>query len=151
MIPLCGDEGEEEMSEGPRLLHPERRQICWDMVDLDSQLPEDHMARVVWAYVETIDVSPLELGIKARAGVAGRPTPGRRLYLALWLYATLDGVGSARELDRLCGVHAAYRWLCGGVPVNYHGLSDFRVAHGALLDRVLTESVASLAAAGLIK
>lgn len=35
--------------------------------------------------------------------------------------------------------------------MNYHGLSDFRVAHGALLDRVLTESVASLAAAGLIK
>lgn len=139
------------MSEGPRILRPERRQVCWDMVDLDSQLPEDHLARVVWAYVETIDVCALERDIKARAGVPGRPTPDRRLYLALWLYATLDDVGSARELDRLCGMHAAYRWLCGGVPVNYHDLADFRVEAGEFLDELLSKSIAALAAEGLVK
>jgi transposase len=121
-----------------------------DTVDLESQLPDDHMARIVWTFVETLDVSPLEAGIKSREGTPGRPTPDRRLYLALWLYATLEGVGSARELDRLCGDHTAYRWLCGGVKVNYHDLSDFRVEAGAFLDDLLSKSVAALVAEGLV-
>jgi transposase len=35
--------------------------------------------------------------------------------LALWIYATSEGVGSARALERLCEAHDAYRWICGGV------------------------------------
>jgi len=60
------------------------------------------------------------------------------LLLALWLYATVEGVGSARALDRLCESHDAYRWLCGGVSVNYHSLSDFRTADPELLERSRT-------------
>jgi IS5 family transposase len=59
-------------------------------------------------------------------------------------------VGSARELNRLCMDHIAYRWICGGVSMNYHTLSDFRTQHVELLDRLLTESVASLMAEGLV-
>ena len=69
--------------------------------------------------------------------------------MALWLYATLEGVGSARALARLCEEHDAYRWLCGGVAVNYHTLADFRVGPGEYLDEVLTTSVAALMAEGL--
>jgi hypothetical protein len=72
------------------------------------------------------------------------------LLLALWLYAASQGIGSARALARLCESHDAYRWLCGGVSVNYHGLADFRSAHGDLLDQLLTEHVATLSAAGVI-
>lgn len=138
------------MSDGPRVLRPDRHQLHWDMVDLDSQLPEDHLARAVWGFVAGLDVSALEQGIKARDSRPGRPTPDRRLYVALWLYATLDGVGAARELDRLCRMHTAYRWLCGGVPVNYHDLSDFRSEAGGFLDALLSRSVAGLVAEGLI-
>lgn len=138
------------MSDEPRVQRPDRRQIQLNVVDLESQLPDDHMARIVWAFVEQTDVSALEEGIKSREGKPGRPTPDRRLYLALWLYATLDGVGSAREVDRLCREHSAYRWLCGGVPVNYHDLSDFRVEAGAFLDDLLSKSVAGLVAEGLV-
>jgi transposase len=138
------------MSDAPRVLRPDRRQIMLDTVDLESQLPDDHMARIVWTFVETLDVSPLEAGIKSRVGTPGRPTPDRRLYVALWLYATLDGVGSARELERLCGAHTAYRWLCGGVPVNYHDLSDFRVEAGAFLDDLLSKSIAVLVQEGMV-
>ena len=72
------------------------------------------------------------------------------MLVALWLYATLEGVGSARELARLVERDLACLWLAGGVPVNHHGLSDFRVAHGVELDRLLTESVTSLVAEGLV-
>jgi hypothetical protein len=70
--------------------------------------------------------------------------------LALWLYANSEGVGSAHALDRLCKSHDVYRWLCGGVSVNYHTLSDFRVGCADLLDRLLAEHLVALTKAGLI-
>lgn len=134
----------------PRLREPIRNQIELRSVDLDSLLGADHPARAVWAYVERLDLSVLEDRIKAREGRPGHPPADPRLLLALWLYATSEGVGSARALARLCESHDAYRWLCGGVSVNYHTLADFRLAHPALLDDLLTRNVAALAAAGAI-
>jgi len=135
---------------GARVKQPNRTQLHWDMVDLEALLPKDHRARVVWAFVENLDLAPLHAKIKARDDIAGRPAIDPSLLLALWLHATLGGIGSARLLARLCLSDIAYRWLCGGVAVNYHALADCRVDHGALLDRWLTDSVAALAAAGLI-
>ena len=73
-----------------------------------------------------------------------------KILMALWLYATIDGVGSARQLDDLCRTHDAYRWLLGDVAINYHTLADFRTAQGELLDQLLTQSVAALVAEGLV-
>jgi hypothetical protein len=83
-------------------------------------------------------------------GHVGRDATDPRLLLALWVYATLDAVGSARELDRLCQKHLAYQWLCGGVSVNYHMLADFRSQNAAAWDELLTQIVASLMAEGLV-
>jgi len=134
----------------PRLREPVRDQIELRVVDVDGLIGAEHSARVIWAYVERLDVSALEAVVGAREDGPGRAPASPRLYLALWLYATSEGVGSARALARLCESHDAYRWLCGGVSVNYHGLSDFRVAQGDLLDRLLCEHVAALSVAGVI-
>jgi transposase len=125
--------------------------VCWRPVDLEGLLPEDHRARIVWAYVEGLDLTPLYQPIQAVEGEAGRPATDPKILLALWLYATLEGIGSARALDRLCREHIAYQWLCGGVPMNYHTLADFRTAHVAFLDTLLTRSVATLLAEGLVE
>jgi transposase len=135
----------------PRLREPERRQVAWRSVDLDSLLSADHAARVIWRYVEQLDLSVLEDAIQAREHTPGQAPASPRLLLALWLYATSQGVGSARALERLCESHDAYRWLCGGVSVNYHGLADFRSGHGDLLDQLLTHNIATLSASGLIE
>jgi transposase len=134
----------------PRLREPVRDQIELRVMDVDGLIGADHPARVIWAYVERLDLSALEDEVRARADSPGQAPASPRLYLALWLYAVSDGVGSARALARLCESHAAYRWLCGGVSMNYHGLSDFRTAHGELLDRLLVEHVAALSVAGVI-
>ena len=134
----------------PRLREPERDQIELQAVDIDSLIGRDHPVRVIWAYVEGLDLSALEDRIKARDDSPGHPAISPRLLLALWLYATSAGVGSARALERLCKSHDVYRWLCGGVSVNYHTLSDFRVDCADLLDRLLAEHVAALAEAGLV-
>ncbi len=153
---LFGDLPEAERPSEPksageaRLREPERAQIALRVVDIDSLIGQEHPARVIWAYVEQLDLSELEASIKAREHTPGQAPASPRLLLALWLYATSQGVGSARALARLCESHDAYRWLCGGVSVNYHALSDFRSGHGALLDRLLTENVASLSVAGVI-
>jgi transposase len=135
---------------GLRLLTADRSQIGWDMMCLDDLLAVDHRARAVWEYVESCDLSALYDQVRAVEGEAGRPPIDPAILMALWLYATLEGVGSARLLERLCESDLAYRWLCGGVGVNYHTLSDFRTQAGAILDGLLTRSMAALVSAGLV-
>ena len=134
----------------PRLRQPVRDQIELRAVDLEALIGADHPARTIWAYVEQLDFSALEEMVRARTHTPGQAPVSPRLLLALWLYATSQGVGSARALAKLCTSHDTYRWLCGGVNVNYHGLSDFRIGHPDLLDRLLSEHLASLSMAGVI-
>ena len=134
----------------PRVLEPNRAQVELRASDLESLLGEDHRARLVWGYVERQNLSGLFDAIKARGAVPGRRAIDPRILFALWLYATLDGVGSGREVARLTREHDAYRWICGGVSVNYHALNDFRGANDALMDEVLSDNVAALASVGAI-
>jgi transposase len=134
----------------PRLLQPNRAQVELRASDLESLLGEDHRARLVWGYVERQDLSALLDAIKARGAAPGRRAIDPRILFALWLYATLDGVGSGREVTRLSREHDAYRWICGGVPVNYHALNDFRTANDQVMDELLSDNVAALAAVGAI-
>lgn len=153
---LFGDLPDQRAAEGARDLGaarvraPVRDQIELQATDLDSQVAEDHLVRTIWAYVERLDLSALTQLIKAREHGPGQAPADPRLLLALWLYATSQGVGSARALARLCESDNAYRWLCGGVSMNYHGLADFRTAHPEVLDELLAENVAALSAAGVI-
>ena len=134
----------------PRVQYAVRDQVEMVLSDLDSLIAEDHQARIVWAYVEQQDLSSLYDMIGARDDRAGRAPVDPRILMALWLNATLDGVGSARALDRRSKEDIAYKWICGGVSVNYHTLSDFRVAHGEFLDAMLTSNVAALRSEGLV-
>jgi len=134
----------------PRFATANRTQVELTPTDLEGLLPPGHAARLVWRFVEGLDLSIFYAAIKAREGGAGRTPIDPKILIALWLYATIDGIGSAREVDRLCYAHDAYRWLRGGVSVNYHTLSDFRVAHAAAVSDLLTQSIASLRHRGIV-
>ncbi len=134
-----------------RVLRPNRTQMELRPCDLESLLPEGHRARIVWAYVEQADLSRMYAGIKAVEGGSGRTPIAPEILFALWLYATVDGVGSARAIARLTREQDAYRWICGGVQVNYHTVADFRGEQGEALDGLLTDSVAALLAVGAVK
>jgi transposase len=127
----------------PRLRTADRQQLVPAM-PLEDLLDADHQARLVWDFALGLDLADLYDQIRSRVGGPGRAAIDPRLCVALWLYATLEGVGSARALAWLCEHHNAFRWLVGGVSVNHHTLSDFRVGHLDLLDRLLTHSVAVL-------
>ena len=134
-----------------RIRRPVRNQVGWVARDLDSLVAEDHAVRGVWAFVERLDLTALYGGIRATADRPGRPATDPQVLLGLWVYATAQGVGSARELARLCEEHDAYRWLRGGTPVNYHLLADFRVERGEALDKLLSQIVAAMMAEGLVE
>jgi transposase len=134
----------------PRLVTPNRSQIEWRSVDLDGTLAQDHRARIVWAYVLGVDMTLVLDKIVAVEGAGGRSSTDPSVLLALWLFATLEGVGAGRAINRLCQRDDAYRWICGGVPTNYRTICDFRTDHADLLDQMLTDGVAVLMAEGLV-
>jgi len=133
-----------------RVVTAERSQIELRAVDLDSLLPADHRARMLWAMVERLELSAFYEEIVARGSEPGRPATDPKVLLGLWLYATADGVGSARELARLCRSDAVYQWICGGVGVNHHTLSDFRVGHSEKLDELMSQALGAMMAQGLV-
>lgn len=134
----------------PRLLRPDRRQRTWEDCCLDERLPAEHAARTIWAVVEKLDLSAFYTALRARGSEPGRSAIDPQLLVALWLYAAVDGVGNGRKLERLCGEHDAYRWLCGGVSVSYHTLNDFRVQQDPALDALLTQVLAALVAQDVV-
>jgi len=133
-----------------RLRRANRDQVAPVPAYLDALLPDDHLARLVWAAVERLDLQDFTTALKVVEGGPGRAAADPAVLVALWLYATSQGVSSARALARLCVEHLAYIWLCGGVSVNYHTLSDFRVQHATALDALMTQALGCLHQAGLV-
>jgi transposase len=136
-----------------RLRKPERSQVKMRIGCDDDLIAQGHQARVIWGVLEKMDLSAFCEPIQAREGVCGRNATDPLLLIALWLYAATRGVGSARELERLCGEDGSkpYQWLCGGVSINHHTLSDFRTDHAEALDDLFTQVIASLVDKGIVK
>lgn len=132
-----------------RLRAVNRDQLSFRGESIDQMLPPDHPVRDVWNLVCRLDLSAFRARVRAVAGQAGAPAFDPRVLVTLWIQATLDGYGSARELAELCETHTVYRWICGTVPVNYHTLADFRWRFEQEVDQLLTQTVAAAFAAGI--
>ena len=137
-------------SQTARVNRPERFQVEMQLMALDQMLPGDHRARLVWQYVESLDLEPLYRNFKSVEGHAGRNAIAPEILLALWLMATIDAIASARELNRRCQTDIVYMWLCGNVSVNYHTLSEFRSTNAEFFEKLLTDSVTGMIQAGLV-
>lgn len=134
-----------------RVKRPQRNQIQWRDAALDQMIPKDHRVRAVWAYVDSLDLKPLYRKIQAVEGGVGRDAVDPKILMALWMFAIIEGISSARHLARLCERDLAYMWICGEVGVNYHLLSDFRTDHGAFLDELLSDTIATLMYQNIVK
>lgn len=133
-----------------RLAEADRSQMRVMVMDPDRLVPEDDRVRAVWRFVEGLDLGAFYDQVKALEGEPGRPPIDPKILMALWIQATLDGIGSAREIARLCEMHARYQWICGGVTPGYHRLSDFRSNSEQEFDELLTDTVAVLMHKGLV-
>jgi len=134
-----------------RLRRPDRAQMLMRPQCVEALVAADHQVRTVWGVVERLDLSGFYAAVRARGQDPGRSATDPKLLTALWLYAHVDGVGSARELERRCQEQAPYQWLCGGVNVNHHTLSDFRTGHEKALDALFTKLLAMMRHKGLVQ
>lgn len=134
----------------PRLRRPDRQQLLVQPRTLDQLVPEDHPARAIWALVQRWDLTLFLRRIRARGERPGRAATDPQLLIALWLYAATEGIGCGRQLARACTESDPYKWLCGGVSLNYHTLNDCRVDHEEALDDLLTQMIAVLTQAQIV-
>ena len=133
-----------------RLRRPDRAQMIFDPTCLDERLDQDDPARVIWAVVQQMDLSGWEQQIEARGSTPGRAATDPRLLVGLLLLGATEGIGSCREIAERCGRDIAYQWMCGGVTINHHTLSDFRVGFEKELDELLSNLLAALVDKGLV-
>lgn len=134
----------------PRLRLANRTQVLLRPCSLEEVVAPEHQVRMVWAVVCGWDLSRFLATIAARGEMCGRAATDPRILLCLWLYAYTRGISSGREVHRLCESEDAFRWICGGVSLNYHTINDFRVCHQAALDNLLTQMIAALLKADAI-
>lgn len=108
-------------------------------IDVELLVAEDHVARTLWRFLGTLDLSRFMVSPKAVVGHAGRPAWEPRVLIAMWLYGLTRGVSSARQLARESAYEPGLQWLTGLQEINHHSLSDLRVAHGAALDELFAQ------------
>ena len=133
-----------------RVKRAQRDQIQWRDASLDQLVPKDHRVRAVWAYVDSLDLTALYQKIRAVEGGVGRDAADPKILMALWMWAIIEGISSARHVGRQCEKDFTDMWICGEVGVNYHMLSDFRTDHGEFLDELLTDTIATLMHAKIV-
>ena len=137
-------------TQGKRFRVAERRQVELLPASIDELLPPDHRARLLWECIEKMSLDELYKDIKATAATVGRTPIDPRILLTLWVVATSEKIGSARHLADRCERDIVYRWICGGVSVNHHTLSDFRSKRGEQIDELLTQTIGALLHIGAI-
>jgi transposase len=142
--------GKSETKPKPRFETVDRDQMVMRPVDIDQLIDQDHAARAIWEFVGRLDLTSFSEDVRAVEGERGRPAHDPRLMISLWVYGYSRGVSSAREIARLCEYDPAFQWLTGMKIVNHHSLSDFRVDHGAALDKLFIEVLAVLMGEGLV-
>ena len=132
----------------PYVRLPQRGEVRQHIAALNDLVPLDHPVRTVWAFAESLDLSELirSDGTSAAPPAAVEPA----LMVALWLWATVEGIGSARQLEKLCTENLAFRWLLGGVAIDRQTLRQFRLLHGEALDGLLARSLAAFVEEGVI-
>jgi transposase len=149
---------EQLRSGAPRMRLVDRSQVAMQFCSIDELVSADHQVRMVWDAVCQMDLSGFVLPIQAREFTEGRPANDVRVMVGLWLtstssvesWAALNNVARGRLLARLCERDITYKWICGGLSMNYHTLNDFRVGHQAALDGLFTATLGRLMHAGLV-
>jgi transposase len=133
-----------------RLNSPDRAQVDPYPKTIDELVGPDDVVRVIWESTGKMDFSALHSQFKSVVGHPGPPVTDRRILACLWIYAATNGATSAHVLAELCRKSDPYKWICGGVDMNYHTLSDFRVDNAAWLEEQVVQQITGMRLAGFV-
>lgn len=118
-------------------------------VSLDELIPEDHLVRVVAAYVDRLLLGPLGFA-KAVPRATGRPPYDPADLLKLYLYGYLHRIRSSRRLESECQRNVEVMWLLNRLTPDFKTIAEFRRLNGKAFTAVCREFVQFCRHAGLI-
>lgn len=93
------------------------------MCSWDSLVDPESIARLIDAFVESLDLSKYEI---KEASSEGRPAYDPKGLLKLYIYGSRKGIRSSRKLAESCKTNLEVKWLIGGVEPDFRTISDFR-------------------------
>ena len=118
-------------------------------VRLDELIPEQHLVRVIDAFVERLEMGALGFE-KAQPAATGRPAYHPADLLKLYLYGYLSRVRSSRRLERECHRNVEVMWLLGRLVPDHKTIAEFRRANGKGLRAACAAFVRFCRNAGLL-
>jgi transposase len=119
-------------------------------VCLEELIPDDHVCRVIDAFVDRLDMAVLGFE-RAEAAETGRPGYDPRDLLKLYLYGYLQQIRSSRRLESECRRNIELLWLLGRLVPDHKTIAEFRRMHREAVTAVGAELVRFARSAGLVK
>lgn len=138
-----------EAVEMAKYLGLEREGTFFVMGSLESMLPEDSRARLIWSFLESLDFN--EYDKSYQNDHTGRPALDPRSVAAVWILGLLRGVDSSVALSGLCKTDIEFRWLLGGQDIEKSKLCSFRQENLEALRDLSTQVLVALSRCGLVK
>jgi len=127
-----------------------RGQVTMFPVTLDELIPQDHVCRVIEAFVGRLDLVALGF-VRAEPAETGRPGYDPRDLLKLYLYGYLPQIRSSRRLEAECQRNVELIWLLGRLEPDYKSIAEFRRLHREAVTKAGAELVRFAHSVGLIR
>lgn len=102
----------------------------------DSFVAEDSIARIIDAFVNSLDIK--EYGVK-EAAKEGRPSYDPKGLFKLYIYGNCKSIRSSRKLAEQCKINMEVKWMLGGVEPDFRTISDFRKDNVDSLKKIFHE------------
>ena len=125
-----------------------REQLTMFPVTLDELIPEEHVCRVIEAFVDRLDLAKLSF-VRAEPADTGRPGYDPRDLLKLYLYGYLQQVRSSRRLEAECQRNVEVMWLLKRLQPDYKSIAEFRRVHSQAVTDAGAELVRFARSVGL--
>jgi transposase len=119
-------------------------------VCLEELIPDDHVCRVIDAFVDRLDMAGLGFE-RAEAAETGRPGYDPRDLLKLYLYGYLQQIRSSRRLESECRRNIELMWLLGRLVPDHKTIAEFRRMHREAVTAVGAALVRFARSVGLVK
>jgi len=119
-------------------------------VVLDDLVPDDHVCRVIDAFVGRLEMNRLGFE-RAEPAETGRPGYDPRDLLRLYLYGYLQQIRSSRRLEAECRRNVEVMWLLGRLAPDYKSIAEFRRIHREAVTEAGAELVRLARSVGLVR
>ena len=116
-----------------------RKQQLMFPPSLDELVDEDNIVRAIEAYIDTLDISKLNIRTKKSLIKDGQPAFHPKLLLKIYIYGYLNKIRSSRKLEQEINRNIEMMWLTQGLRPSYKTIANFRKDNPKALQTIFKE------------